>query len=67
MPAQLPGMLWRVVVTYPPPRRRGYLDPPSKNFADRQRALDYHDRAVSLGASSRIYVTICDWVESGLL
>lgn len=65
MPAQLPGMLWRVVVTYPHKRRSSYLDPKSKNFADEQRALDFQARAVSIGAQARLYVTQTNWVESG--
>lgn len=67
MPAQLPGMLWRVVVTYPEKKRSSYLDPKSKNFADPLRALDFKQRAESAGAKARVYVTETHWVEVGPL
>lgn len=65
MPAQLPGMLWRVVINNPPGREsRVYVDPTSKNFANKQHALNYQERAVNAGLRARPFVTSCDWIES---
>lgn len=59
----LPKVFYRVVVTTPPGKKRQYLGPTSKTYADVKYAVAHKSDAEREGYAAKIYYTYTDWQE----